>query len=421
MKKITKLAAGALILSLIFGCTACSKKDQGNTTSPSAVTPTVSTSVTASVDASPTQNSTVSSVETSVPQSAEPVSVIDSLEPASAETSVDASAETSADTSTQAPASADAENSTSSSGTPTEPTVYVPEFITSLPIPAAFVAENSEKKGTVETITYETKVYDLEGQGSVTVEKKADVYLPYGYDPDGGKSYNVLYLMHGGGETYTYWLTENKKTVNMLDNMFAEGKAEPCIVVAPTFYTNAPGSTGGSATSTLATDVFRWEFRNDLVPAVESHYATYSKSDVTEAGLIATRDHRGFAGLSMGSMVSIRSIIIGCLDICAYINSMSGGYDADQNNTQAGFDLIKDAMMNTFKKYRVKYWLNHNGARDMALAPHVQLNQMIMEDPDLTKRLKEDKNYKFIEFPTGSHSYDSWIAGAYNCLLVFFR
>ena len=320
-------------------------------------------------------------------------------------------------------ASAESGNSTSGQGgqvTPTEPE-SPPEFLTTLPIPAAYVAENTTAHGTVETITYNTKVYDVSGQGGVTVEKKADVYLPYGYDQNADKQYNVLYLMHGGGETYTYWLTENKKTVNMLDNMFASGKAEPCIVVAPTFYTNAPGSSGGSSTSTLATDVFRWEFRNDLVPTVESTYNTYASADVTESGLIATRMHRGFAGLSMGSMVSIRSIILGCLDICSYINSMSGGYEADDSLTQTGFNLIKEAMTVTFKSYRVDYWLNHNGNNDIALTPHQNLNNMILNDSVMSKRLKEDRNYKWIKFPTGSHSYDSWIAGTYNCLLVFFR
>lgn len=312
---------------------------------------------------------------------------------------------------------AETDDSSADPGVEDEPEpITPPEFLTALPIPSAYVAPNSDQHGTVETIVYQTKIYDLNGNGSETVEKRADVYLPYGYNPKARKRYNVLYLMHGGGETYTYWLTENKNTVNMLDNLFASGKAEPCIVVAPTFYTGS-----ASGTSATPTDVFQWEFRNDLVPAVEAAYNTYARTNVSLEGLIATREHRGFAGLSMGSMVSIRSIVIGCLDICAYVNSMSGGYDANETNTQTGFNLIKEAITVKFKDYPVKYWLNHNGNNDMALSPHQSLNGMILSDGDLSSLLVEDVNYKWIKFPTGSHSYDSWIAGTYNCLLVFFK
>ena len=293
----------------------------------------------------------------------------------------------------------------------------LPDFLSTLPIPSDYIANTATRRGTVETITYQTKVYDVNGNGTVTVEKKADVYLPYNYNPAGKRQYNVLYLMHGGGETYTYWLTENKNTVNMLDNLFESKKAKPCIVVAPTFYTGS----GSGGTSTLATDVFRWEFRNDLVPAVESTYNSYAKGDTSAEGLIATREHRGFAGLSMGSMVSIRSIILGCLDICAYVNSMSGGYDANESNTQTGFDLIKKAITEDYKDYPIKCWLNHNGGRDMALAPHQNLSNMILADEDLADYIFDNYNYKWILFPTGSHSYESWIVGTYNCLLAFFR
>ena len=297
-----------------------------------------------------------------------------------------------------------------------------PEFLTTLPIPSSLTAPNTAKHGSVETITYETKVYDINGNGTGTVEKRADVYLPYGYDPDDSSTrYNVLYLMHGGGETYTYWLTQNRNTVNMLDNMFASGKAEPCIVVAPTFYT---GTASGMDSS--ATDVFRWEFRNDLVPTVEAAYNTYahrngSTAKIPTSRLVATREHRGFAGLSMGSMVSIRSILIGCLDICAYINSMSGGYDANDSNTQTGFNLIKESITETFKNYPIKYWFNHNGTNDMALAPHENLKGMILSDGELSDYLQDDVNYKWIKFQGGAHDYTSWIVGTYNCLLVFFK
>lgn len=284
-------------------------------------------------------------------------------------------------------------------------------FLETLPVPSSMTTD-VDNPGTIETISYKTKVYDIDGNGSEEVTKQANVYLPNDYDES--KQYNVLYLMHGGGETYTYWLKQQKNTAKLLDNMFENKYASKCIVVAPTFYT---GNSSDSM-SELATDVFQYEFKNDLVPAIESEYATYASKDTSLEGLRKTREHRAFAGLSMGSMVSIRSILVGCLDICAYINSMSGGYAADDSRTQEGFDLIENAVKVKFKDYPVKYWFNHNGKNDMALNPHKNLKNMVLDQLD--DIFEEDVNYKWIEFPTGSHDYTSWLAGLYNCLLVFF-
>lgn len=287
-----------------------------------------------------------------------------------------------------------------------------PEFLTSLPIPKDLKTAN-EHKGTREVFTYQTKVYDINGNGTTTVEKKADVYLPYDYDET--KNYNVLYLMHGGGEDYSYWLTKEKDTMPVLDNIFANEIAEACIIVAPSFYT---GTSSTGSMNSEATDVFQYEFRNDLVPEIEKEYATYCDGDTSPENLIKTREHRGFAGLSMGSMTSIRSALLGCLDICAYISSMSGGYDADDNDGQRGFAKVEEAVTDTFKDYPVKYWLNQNGTDDIALTPHQALNNLVLTELD--DYFVEDQNYKWILFPGGQHNFDAWLVHLYNTLLVFF-
>ena len=288
----------------------------------------------------------------------------------------------------------------------------VPEYLTSLPIPSDLKKPN-DKKGMVETFEYQTKIYDINGNASSNINKKAEIYLPYDYDEK--NSYNVLYLMHGGGEDETYWLTKEKDTVNVLDNIFAQNIAQPCIVVAPTFYTGT--SSSGSIQSEI-TDLFQYEFRNDLVPAFEKEYATYCKGDVSLNNLIETRGHRGFAGLSMGSMVSIRSILIGCLDICGYISSMSGGYDSNDNNGLTGYAKVEEAVLETFADYPVLYWLNQNGTDDIALTPHLNLKDRVLEGLDDV--FTEDENFKWILFQGGQHNYDAWLVHLYNTLQIFF-
>ena len=253
------------------------------------------------------------------------------------------------------------ESSSPSSSSEPQKEKKTPNFLTTLPIPSD-LKKACDKKGTVETFNYDTKIYDLEGKGTTTVGKKAEVYLPYGYDES--ECYDVLYLMHGGGEDERYWLTKEKDTVNVLDNIFAQGLAEPCIIVCPTFYT---GSSSSGSIQSEVTDIFQYEFRNDLVPMIEEDYATYCEGDTSLDNLIATREHRGFAGLSMGSMVSIRSALIGCLDICGWISSMSGGYDQNDNDGKNGFAKVEEAIFETFEDYPVLYWLNQNGTDDIAL------------------------------------------------------
>ena len=288
----------------------------------------------------------------------------------------------------------------------------VPNYLTSLPIPNTY-KQAVDQKGKVEVYNYDTKMYDINGNGSSSVSKKAEVYLPYGYD--GTKTYDVLYLMHGGGEDQSYWLTKEKDTVKVLDYIFAEGLADPCIIICPTFYT---GKSSTGSMDSEATDVFQYELRNDLIPVIEEDYATYCQGDTSLKNLIATRDHRGFAGLSMGSMTSIRSALLGCLDIIGYISSMSGGYDANDDTGEQGFAKVEEAVKETFKNYPILFWLNQNGTDDIALTPHQKLHELVLERLD--DYFIEDENYKWMIFQGGQHNFDAWLVHLFNTLQIFF-
>lgn len=78
-------------------------------------------------------------------------------------------------------------------------------------VPEQYDAQMCDQQGTVEEITYQTKAYATDKR---IVEKKALVYLPYGYDES--ESYNILYLMHGTGDDEEYWLKTNDQNKKML-------------------------------------------------------------------------------------------------------------------------------------------------------------------------------------------------------------
>src|SRR5690606_27759185 len=100
-------------------------------------------------------------------------------------------------------------------------------------------------------------------------EKRLHVYLPYGYDAsDTERKYNVLYLMHGGGENEDLIFGgpgQSKEMKKIIDNMIANGDIAPLIVVTPTF-------NGGMNDTAL----FHDELIDEIVPLVETKYNTYA-------------------------------------------------------------------------------------------------------------------------------------------------
>ena len=168
------------------------------------------------------------------------------------------------------------------------------------------------KKGTVERVDYETSVYE-DGK---TYKKYCYVYLPYGYDPeDKEKKYNVLYYQHGNTcEPSIFSIGGNKP---MLDMLFDSGQNEPCIIVSVTYYMDPMGDAGERLiTGMVPAGDGGWpeikgnyyrEVVESIIPAVESKYNTYL-SDLSDAGIKASRDHRAFTGYSRGGAMTWRMI-----------------------------------------------------------------------------------------------------------------
>ena len=136
--------------------------------------------------------------------------------------------------------------------------------------------------GTVSTIEY--------WSNTLGIKRRAHVYTPPGYMKD-GKSYPVLYLVHGAGDSDDSWTSVGHANY-ILDNLIASGKAKPMIVVMPNGHT--PDRPGGG--NMLANSDFGNDFIKDLIPYVEANFRT-----------IDTADARAMAGLSMGGAHTIQN------------------------------------------------------------------------------------------------------------------
>ncbi|MEO6078620.1 MAG: alpha/beta hydrolase-fold protein, partial [Steroidobacteraceae bacterium] len=148
------------------------------------------------------------------------------------------------------------------------------------------------------------------------------VYTPPGYDASRNTRYPVLYLQHGAGEMEQEW-THSGLVNNIMDNLIAEKKATPMIIVMNNGFVNRVGEvpTGllglpaGASTSpaTLRFTAFEEMLLKEVIPDIEKNFRT-----------IADREHRAMAGLSMGGMQT-RSIAPAHLDAFSYIGIFSGG------------------------------------------------------------------------------------------------
>ena len=289
-----------------------------------------------------------------------------------------------------------------------------------------------EQQGTVETLEYEAPAYqhnELLGADE-TITKKLNVYLPYGYDES--QQYNVVYLMHGGGENQDFWLGEGghnmgEGTRNLLDYMMMNGLCDPTIIVTPTFYSKVDGMEIPAATAKafgaelgdeflntedrLYTWFFQYELRNDIIPLIESKYSTYANGDTSVENLIATRDHRAYCGLSMGSITSFHSIMMGNTDIIGYV----GSYSCCKSN----LELFRKFQTETFAEYPILFWYNGNGFLDQALEEHVEAYDFATAE--MADRFVDGENSVMIVMPDGKHGWTAWVTDLYNSLLVFFK
>ncbi|MBO4415282.1 MAG: hypothetical protein J5824_04780 [Lachnospiraceae bacterium] len=261
----------------------------------------------------------------------------------------------------------------------------------------------SSEGGTIEAITYMAKDYLGDGPD---VEKKAFVYLPYGYDSS--KQYNVLYLCHGIGGSENEWGFNNAKTSiakRILDNLFKDGGVEPFIVVTANDRAMAlSGVTGNDLFYK-----FGYELRNDLIPYIESHYSTYAEYDENGYDLSATRTHRAMAGLSMGGMQTINIGICECLDLFSWFGAFSAAPTSYAASKVA--KAVKDS------EYAVDFFYNICGKQDSIAyaSASAAAKNLAVTSEDFTA----DVNFMWQE-KSGGHDFNIWYLGLYNFSQIAF-
>jgi enterochelin esterase-like enzyme len=169
--------------------------------------------------------------------------------------------------------------------------------------------------------------------------RPAYVYTPPGYDKDPNKKYPVLYLQHGMAENETSWSNQGRMNY-IMDNLIAEGKAKPMIVVMESgnievAFRAKPGENVAEARAQYGASFTRM-LLNDLIPMIDSRFRTLSN-----------RENRAMAGLSWGGFQTF-NITLANLDKFSYIGGFSGAGIQAANIETAYNSVFADA--NAFNK-----------------------------------------------------------------------
>jgi enterochelin esterase-like enzyme len=150
------------------------------------------------------------------------------------------------------------------------------------PPPKGFDARREGiERGTVETVEYDSK--------TAGCKRKMCVYTPPGFSKD--QKYPVLYLLHGSLANESTWVKDGAADT-ILDNLYADAKAVPMIVVMPNG--NLLNGVDKTWDGTPESDAFGSDLLNDVIPYVEQHFPV--KAD---------RDHRALAGVSSGTVPTL--------------------------------------------------------------------------------------------------------------------
>ena len=171
--------------------------------------------------------------------------------------------------------------------------------------------------GKIDSVTYNSK--------TVGAIRKALIYTPPGYSKD--KKYPVLYLLHGIGGDEKEWLNGGQPQV-ILDNLYAENKVEPMIVIMPNGRAMKDDRATGNimaADKVQAFANFEQDLIKDLIPYIEKNFP-----------VIKDAEHRAIVGLSMGGGQSL-NFGLGNLDKFAWV----GGFSSAPN-TKKPEELVPD-------------------------------------------------------------------------------
>jgi enterochelin esterase family protein len=242
---------------------------------------------------------------------------------------------------------------------------------------------NEVPHGTVSKVWYQSPKLDM--------QRRLTVYTPAGYETS-GKSYPVFYLLHGMGGDENAW-TELGRAAQILDNLIAQGKAEPMIVVMTNGNADlqaAPGesSQGFTPPTIQLPKTMEGSFENafpDVIKFVEKTYRVKRN-----------KASRAIAGLSMGGFHSMH-ISKENPDLFDYVGLFSAAILPHEGTEAPIYQDLEGKLQRQFAKRPALYWIGIGTA------------DFLYKANEDYRHLLDSKGYKYTYYETGEgHIWKNW-------------
>ncbi|MDT0688778.1 alpha/beta hydrolase-fold protein [Salegentibacter sp. F188] len=217
------------------------------------------------------------------------------------------------------------------------------------------------------------------------------VYAPPGYDAS-NEDYPVLYLLHGGGEDERGWSTQGRADL-ILDNLIAENKAEPMLVVM------MDGNLGSRDSFQQSLHTFEQELKHGVIPFVESNYRVAPGAE-----------NRALAGLSMGGLQTLYGGIRNT-KMFSHLGVFSSGWFTDNPElTKPEYTFMKENAAKINNNLE-SFWISMGGEEDIAY----NNNKAMMAKFD-----EMGIKYDYSEYP-GGHTWPVWRHNLFSFAPLLFK
>jgi len=220
------------------------------------------------------------------------------------------------------------------------------------------------------------------------------VYTPPSYEKDNSTRYPVLYLQHGAGENEVEW-THSGKVNFILDNLIAEGKARPMIIVMNNGFATRPGQDGQALTGNARWAAFEEMLIKEVIPDIDAFYRT-----------IPDRENRAMAGLSMGGM---QTFTVGLTNLNTF--SHLGIFSGVPTNFS---ELLKDALQQgpAFNQKLKLFWTGAGTDEAAFINRQKELQELLT---------KSGIRAQYYISPNTGHEFQTWRRSLYELAQLLFK
>lgn len=248
---------------------------------------------------------------------------------------------------------------------------------------ADFYKVNPVPHGTVSRIWYDSPALGL--------ERRMTVYTPAGYETS-GKRYPVLYLLHGMGGDEEAWIFLGR-TAQILDNLIAQGKAKPMIVVMPNGNASQEAAPGESSRGMVPPTM---QLPKTMEGSYEQAFPEIVKFIDKNYRTIKSKSGRAIAGLSMGGFHSLH-ISKQYPDMFNYIGLFSAAIMPNKEVSSLIYENMEEKLKVQFDKNPALYWIA------------IGKTDFLYKANEEYRKLLDEKGYKYTYYESDEgHIWKNW-------------